>query len=68
MEVAILTKPGRAHGRRQRGGGGRGPNVIDGYENNPRRTLVLHNGWFRTGDLGILDAAGIYACSAGSRR
>ncbi|HYM09127.1 MAG TPA: acyl--CoA ligase [Bryobacterales bacterium] len=36
-----------------------GPNVIQGYENNPEanKTSFL-DGWFRTGDEGILDADG----------
>jgi acyl-CoA synthetase (AMP-forming)/AMP-acid ligase II len=36
-----------------------GPNVIDGYENNPEANQSsFTNGWFRTGDQGILDAGG----------
>lgn len=36
-----------------------GPNVIDGYENNPEANKVsFTEGWFRTGDQGILDADG----------
>jgi len=36
-----------------------GPNVVDGYENNPEANAVsFTNGWFRTGDQGILDADG----------
>jgi len=36
-----------------------GPNVIDGYENNPEANkLSFINGWFRTGDQGILDEPG----------
>jgi acyl-CoA synthetase (AMP-forming)/AMP-acid ligase II len=36
-----------------------GPNVIDGYENNPEANKsAFTNGWFRTGDQGILDADG----------
>jgi acyl-CoA synthetase (AMP-forming)/AMP-acid ligase II len=36
-----------------------GPNVIDGYENNPDANATsFTNGWFRTGDQGILDAEG----------
>lgn len=36
-----------------------GPNVIDGYENNPEANKTsFTNGWFRTGDQGILDAEG----------
>jgi acyl-CoA synthetase (AMP-forming)/AMP-acid ligase II len=37
----------------------RGPNVIDGYENNPEANATAFvNGWFRTGDQGIIDADG----------
>jgi acyl-CoA synthetase (AMP-forming)/AMP-acid ligase II len=37
----------------------RGPNVIDGYENNPQANAnSFTNGWFRTGDLGVLDTDG----------
>ncbi|WP_394823352.1 acyl--CoA ligase [Pendulispora albinea] len=37
----------------------RGPNVVDGYENNPEANLAAYtNGWFRTGDQGVLDADG----------
>jgi acyl-CoA synthetase (AMP-forming)/AMP-acid ligase II len=36
-----------------------GPNVTDGYENNPEaNAAAFTNGWFRTGDLGALDDAG----------
>jgi acyl-CoA synthetase (AMP-forming)/AMP-acid ligase II len=36
-----------------------GPNVIDGYENNPDANKTsFTNGWFRTGDQGILDTEG----------
>ena len=36
-----------------------GANVIDGYENNPEANASSFvNGWFRTGDLGTLDAGG----------
>ena len=31
----------------------RGPNVTDGYENNPEaNAAAFTNGWFRTGDQG----------------
>jgi acyl-CoA synthetase (AMP-forming)/AMP-acid ligase II len=34
-----------------------GPNVIEGYENNPEANATsFTSGWFRTGDQGILDA------------
>ncbi|HVC23624.1 MAG TPA: AMP-binding protein [Candidatus Dormibacteraeota bacterium] len=37
----------------------RGPNLIDGYESNPEANLAsFSDGWFRTGDLGVLDGAG----------
>jgi acyl-CoA synthetase (AMP-forming)/AMP-acid ligase II len=36
-----------------------GPNVVSGYENNPEaNTKSFTNGWFRTGDQGVLDADG----------
>jgi acyl-CoA synthetase (AMP-forming)/AMP-acid ligase II len=37
----------------------KGPNVITGYENNPDANAVSFvDGWFRTGDQGVLDADG----------
>ncbi len=37
----------------------RGPNVTEGYANNPKaNTEAFNNGWFRTGDQGILDRDG----------
>jgi acyl-CoA synthetase (AMP-forming)/AMP-acid ligase II len=37
----------------------KGPNVVSGYENNPEaNTKSFTNGWFRTGDQGVLDAEG----------
>src|SRR6478735_7222136 len=36
-----------------------GPNVIEGYENNPEANAKsFTNGWFRTGDQGTIDADG----------
>jgi acyl-CoA synthetase (AMP-forming)/AMP-acid ligase II len=36
-----------------------GPNVIEGYENNPEANKnSFTDGWFRTGDQGILDSDG----------
>ncbi|MCA1586306.1 MAG: acyl--CoA ligase [Acidobacteria bacterium] len=36
-----------------------GPNVIEGYENNPEANAAsFSNGWFRTGDQGFLDDRG----------
>ena len=37
----------------------RGPNVTRGYENNPKANAEgFANGWFRTGDQGVIDADG----------
>jgi acyl-CoA synthetase (AMP-forming)/AMP-acid ligase II len=37
----------------------KGANVIDGYENNPQANATAFvNGWFRTGDQGVMDADG----------
>jgi oxalate---CoA ligase len=37
----------------------RGPNVTPGYESNPAANLsAFHDGWFRTGDEGVLDEQG----------
>jgi acyl-[acyl-carrier-protein]-phospholipid O-acyltransferase/long-chain-fatty-acid--[acyl-carrier-protein] ligase len=37
----------------------KGANVFEGYLNDPKRTAdVLHDGWFRTGDIGRVDLDG----------
>src|SRR4029453_13665596 len=37
----------------------KGPSVVDGYENNPTaNAAAFTNGWFRTGDEGMLDDDG----------
>jgi acyl-CoA synthetase (AMP-forming)/AMP-acid ligase II len=39
----------------------RGPNVTRGYENNPKANAEAYvNGWFRTGDQGVMDADGYF--------
>ena len=39
----------------------RGPNIIPGYWRNPEATeAAFGGGWFRTGDLGLRDADGLY--------
>lgn len=59
-EVAIMDTEG---GLLPRGATGeiviRGPNVTAGYENNPKANAeAFTNGWFRTGDQGVMDADG----------
>ena len=40
----------------------RGPNVMTGYENNPKANAeAFTNGWFRTGDQGVMDEEGYVA-------
>ncbi len=40
----------------------RGENVFDSYENNPQATAdAFTDGWFRTGDQGVMDADGYLA-------
>src|SRR6202171_1600070 len=60
VEIAILDEAGA---ELPAGASGevsvRGPNVIDGYENNPQANASsFTRGWFRTGDLGLLDDNG----------
>ena len=43
----------------------RGPNVMPGYEDNPdANAQSFSNGWFRTGDQGIMDGEGYLTISA----
>jgi acyl-CoA synthetase (AMP-forming)/AMP-acid ligase II len=40
----------------------RGPNVTPGYENNPEaNATAFTNGWFRTGDEGVMDDDGFFS-------
>jgi acyl-CoA synthetase (AMP-forming)/AMP-acid ligase II len=59
-EVAIMDQEGNLL---ERGATGeiviRGPNVTAGYESNPKANAeAFTNGWFRTGDQGIMDTQG----------
>jgi oxalate---CoA ligase len=59
-EIAIMAEDGTLLAR---GGTGeiviRGPNVTAGYENNPKANAEgFTDGWFRTGDQGVMDAEG----------
>ena len=39
--------------------GAKGPNVMLGYLNDPKRTSgVIHNGWYMTGDRGLIEPTG----------
>jgi acyl-CoA synthetase (AMP-forming)/AMP-acid ligase II len=59
-EVAILDETGEVVERGTIGEVAiRGPNVTPGYEANPEaNTKAFANGWFRTGDQGVLDDEG----------
>jgi acyl-CoA synthetase (AMP-forming)/AMP-acid ligase II len=60
IEVAILDAAGNLVPAGQRGEVSiRGATIVDGYENNPEANASAYtNGWFRTGDEGMLDAEG----------
>jgi acyl-CoA synthetase (AMP-forming)/AMP-acid ligase II len=59
-EVATMDTEGRILPPGERGEVViRGPNVTAGYENNPKANAeAFVNGWFRTGDQGVIDADG----------
>jgi acyl-CoA synthetase (AMP-forming)/AMP-acid ligase II len=59
-EVAIMAEDGRLLGPGEIGEIViRGENVTAGYENNPAANAeAFINGWFRTGDQGVIDADG----------
>lgn len=64
-DVAIMNEAGTLLGA---GAPGeiviRGPNVTLGYENNPKANAeAFTHGWFRTGDLGVMDDEGYIAIS-----
>jgi len=59
-EIAIMDEAGRLLGRGETGEVViRGESVTAAYENNPKANAeAFVNGWFRTGDQGVLDADG----------
>jgi acyl-CoA synthetase (AMP-forming)/AMP-acid ligase II len=59
-EIAIMDESGALLARGETGEIViRGPNVTAGYESNPKANAeAFVNGWFRTGDQGVLDADG----------
>jgi oxalate---CoA ligase len=59
-EVAIMAEDGTLLPRGETGEIViRGPNVTPGYENNPKANAEgFVDGWFRTGDQGVMDAEG----------
>jgi len=59
-EVAIMSEDGVLLARGETGEIViRGPNVTAAYESNPKANAeAFHNGWFRTGDQGVMDAEG----------
>ena len=61
MEVQIRDKHGNQVAEGQEGEiCVRGPNVMEGYLNNPEATQAAfwEGGWYRSGDIGIFDSAG----------
>jgi len=59
-EIAIMDESGTLLARGDTGEIViRGPNVTAGYESNPKANAeAFSNGWFRTGDQGVMDAEG----------
>ncbi|HYK17643.1 MAG TPA: AMP-binding protein, partial [Bryobacteraceae bacterium] len=60
VKIGIMDDLGNLLGQGDRGEVViQGPNVVDGYENNPEANAKsFTKGWFRTGDQGFLDAEG----------
>ena len=58
LRISIMDKDGNHLGTNQRGEIAiQGANVFRGYENNPEANArAFVNGWFRTGDQGLLDS------------
>jgi len=47
----------------------RGPNIMKGYYKNPEETdrVLIHDGWFRTGDVGVYTKTGVQLISRKDR-
>jgi acyl-CoA synthetase (AMP-forming)/AMP-acid ligase II len=60
VEVAIMDEAGNLLPQGEKGEVVvKGLNVVDGYENNPEANATAFvNGWFRTGDQGVIDEDG----------
>jgi acyl-CoA synthetase (AMP-forming)/AMP-acid ligase II len=60
VKISIMDAEGRHLPQGERGEVViQGPNVVSGYENNPEANATsFTNGWFRTGDQGVLDENG----------
>ena len=60
IDLAILDEAGKSLPTGSTGEVSiKGPNVIDGYENNPQANAAsFTDGWFRTGDQGTVDGDG----------
>jgi oxalate---CoA ligase len=63
VEVAIIDEAGRQLAANTHGEVViRGPNVMHGYRNHPEaNAAAFSDGWFRTGDTGVLDSDGYLA-------
>jgi long-chain acyl-CoA synthetase len=60
-EVAIFDEAGKQLGQGEVGEiCARGPQVMRGYWNSDNLNVFFEGGWFRTGDIGVMDASGFF--------